>query len=274
MIQLQIETSSTCNARCGFCVYSTSGRAAKIMPIALYEKIVTEAATKPSITVLCLNGLNDPIADPLLVERVALARRLRQDWWIFFHTNGFALTLDKFLKLKEAGLSFISISLNALDAEQHARAMGVRGKFEHVTKVAETVIASRGPVGVNVTAVCDYKNFTEDHARAFAKRWGHYEMDDGFGKCISIGNWSGDIESPRTFKPNEWCMRATGQIYVTHDGKVTTCCFDPLGKQVFGDLNTQTLAGIYAGEEYVKFREAHSENRADEYEVCKVCTRI
>jgi len=254
-------------------VYPEAKRWGGLLPMDLYRKMVDEAATKPIITHLVLNGLGEPLLDPHLVERLEYAVRARPDWNIHFHTNGVYLTPDMFEKLKAAGLSFLSISLNALDEPQHRRAMGLTDKFDIVCANAKYAIEHKDDMGINVTAIADEKNFTIDHAKKFLKRWGDYRMD-GYGKCISIGNWSGDIESSREFKPNECCIRAITQIYVTYDGKVTTCCFDPTGKMTFGNVNDQSIADIYNSEAYVKFREDHSNDMADLYDICKGCTRI
>jgi radical SAM protein with 4Fe4S-binding SPASM domain len=274
MIQLQIETTSTCNAKCGFCPYVTAKRWGTLMPMGLFERIVTEAAAKPTVTVFALNGLGEPLLDPHLVERIRIARNLRPDWVIYFHTNGFTLTPATFHKLADAGLSHLSISLNAVSAAQHERAMGVKGKYDTVVKNIEYAIANKpNSMRIEVTAIADFKEFTFEHSKEFLKRWGNWQMD-GHGKCVYIGNWSGDIESSRPFTPNECCVRATTQIYVMADGRVSTCCFDPTGKQIFGDLRTQSLSEIYSDPVYVQFREDHAYDRADKYEQCKGCTRI
>ena len=42
----------------------------------------------------------------------------------------------------------------------------------------------------------------------------------------------------------------------------------------FGNVNDQSISEIYNSEAYVKFREDHANDRADLYDICKVCTRI
>ena len=40
-MELQLETTSTCNARCHFCVYPTAGRQGGLMSMGLFEKIAS-----------------------------------------------------------------------------------------------------------------------------------------------------------------------------------------------------------------------------------------
>lgn len=275
MLQLQIETNSTCNAACRFCIYPVveESRRGKLMSMDLYSKIVREAATFTSITFLTLNGLSEPLLDPKLAERIKMARDLRPDWFIYFHTNGVYLTSDRFRALQDAGTSFVSVSVNALNAEQHEKAMGLVGKYDKVCNNLTDAIANSETTDVECTAIMDIDNFTEEDARNFLRKWGD-RRTNGRGKCVYVGNWSGDMLARRPFKANECCERAVKQIYVMYDGRVTACCFDPTGKMIFGDLNKQTLAEVYSSAEYLGFRLDHSENRADAYDICKNCTRI
>jgi radical SAM protein with 4Fe4S-binding SPASM domain len=112
-----------------------------------------------------------------------------------------------------------------------------------------------------------------EDVETFLRRWGDIRMD-GYGLCVVEGNWTSDTRTVREIRPSEACPRALSQIYVTYDGKATTCCFDPTGKQTFGNLNEQTIREVYNGVDYVTFREDHANNRADKYDICKGCTRI
>lgn len=272
-IQLQLENTSTCNAKCFFCVYPTAERWGGLMSQDLFRKILDEAAGIDHITQVCITGLGEPTLDSHLVDRVKYAKEKKPDAFIDVFTNGVYLTPKRFEELRDAKLSSIQVSLNAVRQEQHERIMGLKGKFQTVCDNIDYAIANRGSCNVEVRAVINGDEFTREDGFEFYKRWGRRNAD-GFGALINEGNWAGDNRTIRDFKPNEACFRALAQIYVTFDGKVTTCCFDPTGKQVFGDLNKQTLQEIYSSPDYVAFREAHFQDRADEYPICRDCTRI
>jgi radical SAM protein with 4Fe4S-binding SPASM domain len=116
-------------------------------------------------------------------------------------------------------------------------------------------------------------DWSRDDVVAFYGRWGHRDLG-GFGQLVLEGNWAGDNPTVRPFNPKDACGRALGQIYVLWDGRVSTCCFDPDGKQVFGDLRVASLRDVYNSPRYVAFREAHYRNQADLYDICRNCTRI
>ena len=274
-IQLQVENITTCSARCVFCTYPQvmSERAGQSMPMDLYRKIVDDMATIPQITTLKITGLSEPTLDPLLEERVAYSKKKAPNVLTQIYTHGAHLTPKRHDSLRAAGLDSIVVSLNAVRAEQHEAVMGLKGKFDIVCRNIDYAIANRNGRHVEVHAVCNEDTFNRQDVIDFSLRWGHASAG-GFGLCVWEGNWTGDTRTVRDFTPNKCCFRATSQIYVTYDGKVTPCCFMPLGNVSFGDLNTQTIRDVYNNNPHLNFREKHAADRADEFEYCKTCTRI
>jgi MoaA/NifB/PqqE/SkfB family radical SAM enzyme len=271
-IQLQLETTSTCNAACQFCVYPAAQRWGQLMPMSMYQRIVDEAATIPHIYELCLTGLGEPTLDPMLEDRVLYARG-RTGIPIGVFTNGVYMTPDRFTGLQTAGLSYVVFSLNAVRPEQHEAQMGLKGKFGTVCANVEFAIANRNGTKVEVRAVASPGAWTRADSQEFVRKWGQVDLG-GYGQLIAEGNWAGDNRTVHMPKPSECCHRALTQIYVLADGRVTTCCFDPAGAQVFGDLKHQTIREVYKSKPYVEFRRAHFENKADQYAICGSCSRI
>lgn len=272
-LQLQMETISTCNARCRFCVYPTAMRQGGVMSRALFRKIINETAAIREITSYVLHGLGEPLLDVLLTERIKYIKWLKPEASIEIYTNGLLLTPDRFEDLKAAGITSVVVSLNAVSEKQHRFIMGMANKFDTICSNIDYVIAHPGEVKFQVHAVIDDENFTRKDAIEFYSRWGH-RNEGGYGICVVEGNWAGDDKTVGSFDPKSCCDRAVGQVYVLYDGRVSMCCFDPTGKTVFGDLSKQTIRDIYNNDNYLKFRIAHWENRADEYEQCRGCSRI
>jgi len=275
MITLQLETTSTCDAACGFCPYPTAERWGGLMKMDLYRKIIDEAATINKFSFLNLHGLGEPLLDPKLNDRLSYARDLMPEVTRCIYTN--AVHLAKRLPgLIDAGLNRVVISLNAINAEQHENIMKLHGKWEQcVEGVDDSIVATVTSPGftVEVHAVVSESYFTLKDAEQFIERWGNAKKS-GYGLVIVEGNWAGEYESIRPFNPNERCHRAMEHIYVMYDGRISTCCFDPTGKQIMGDLNKETLREIYSRDPYLQFRQDHQDNKADLYPICKVCTRI
>ncbi len=269
MLTLQLETTSTCNAKCHFCLYPEAKRWGGLMSMDLYRKIIDEAAEVPQVETIMLQGLGEPLLDSKLEDRIWYASQKNGQWNVAIFTNGVHLTPSRIHALRDAGLTHLTVSLNAVRPEQHKRIMGLKDKFDQVVANCDYAIEVLPQTEIHAVA---NEDFNREDIRAFYFRWGRLGMG-GRGQCIYEGNWS-DKEAKHPFQPNDHCFRATRHIYVLYDGKVSTCCFDPTGKMVFGDLNHQTLKEVYNGYAYQNFRQDHFDNKAALYSICATCTRI
>lgn len=273
MISLQIETVSTCNAACSFCVYPQVAemRRGQVMDMDLYKSIIDQAVETGKFHNVKLTGLGEPTLDRFLEERVKYASG--KGLYTQIYTNGVPLVPARHDSLRAAGLDSIVFSLNAVRADQYKEIMGI-DKFDRVMENITHAILNRGDKHVEVHAVHTGDTFTAADQLEFYRHFGDARDGSGVGLVISEGNWAGDNRTQRDFSPNECCHRATQHLYIMVDGRISTCCFDPTGKQIFGDLTKQTIKEAYNAEPYVAFRKAHSEDRADLYEICRTCTRI
>jgi radical SAM protein with 4Fe4S-binding SPASM domain len=240
----------------------------------LFYKIADEVVGIDLIETIMFHGLNEPLLDKRLETFVAYYRDKKPMQYRNIFTNGMFLTPERFDALKEAGLTSCVISLNANSQEQHEQIMGVKGMFLQTVRNIVHAINNRGDaMAVEVHTVVNHDTFTKDDAIEFTKRWGQ-ARGDGYGLTVVEANWAGQNRQIYQFDKSKGCDRALGSVYVMYDGRVTTCCQDPFGHNVFGDLNTQTLREIYASKMFTQFRKDHFEDKADRWEICRNCTRI
>jgi radical SAM protein with 4Fe4S-binding SPASM domain len=279
-ITLQLETVSTCNAKCHFCPYTKNidNRQGKLMDMELFKKVADQQAEIPQMGVMILQGLGEPLLDRHLNERLKYAEDLNIYTSIF--TNGFALTPDRFNALIENGLDSLVVSLNAVTAEQHEKIMGVKGRFDKIVAACDYIIANKpDDFEFAIHTVRNDDQFTAMDSAKFALRWGVRNLNSGYGRVIEEGNWAKEnreapIKGNYHLGGDKGCARANNQFYVLWDGRVTTCCFDPTGKNVWGNLNVQTIKEVYSNPAYVQFREDHWNDKATRHEICRGCTRI
>lgn len=287
-VTLQIETISSCNARCHFCVYKNNykWRAGKKMDDKLFYKIIDEAATIKYFRTFIFHGLCEPLLDSRIEQFVDYTNRVMPKGTIKnLFTNGVYLFPERFDALRKAGLDSIIISLNANNQEQHERVMGLKGKFDQVVANTEYARANRGDmINFQVDAVHNDDQFPEAECYKFLEKWGvrygstcppGMKQGTGVGLVVREGNWAGENRTIRMpEKNNTSCARALSAFNVLYTGVVSACCFDPTGKLTFGDLNTQSIREIYNSDKYVQFRQDHFENKADNWEICAKCSRI
>ena len=272
-VQLQIENTNVCQAKCVFCTYPSMQRPKGSQSLALTRKILDEAATIPEIEMVTFTGLGEPLLDPKLLERIAYARKMLPKLPITLFSNGALLTPKLFDNLVDAGLSTLYVSLNGVRPEQRSQVMGL-DDFEKVTKALDYAReTSNGRCGVIVKGISSKDLMECGDADKFRARWGGFTAEGGSAFLHLEGNWAGKM-FPMRVLPTEPCSRALSQIMVLWDGRVALCCFDGEGEVILGDLNTQSIREAYNSEKYVAIRQAHHEGRRQSVPICARCTGI
>jgi radical SAM protein with 4Fe4S-binding SPASM domain len=237
-----------------------------LMSMDLFHKIADEAISIPIVNAIVITGLGEPLQDKFLFDRIEYIRQRSPGIGIELVTNGQLLTPQKIDALRDAGLTKMSVSLNAVTRERRIAIMKL-DDFDHVVAMCDYAIAHGRPMNVIVKAVCGPDLMNGAELTAFQARWGVNAF------LHSEGNWAGETWMPRT-PPHQACSRPSTQIMVLHDGRVSLCCFDGEGKEILGDLNTQSIREVFNGTRATDIRIAHRDGRRHEIEVCKHCTAI
>ncbi|MFH1442215.1 MAG: radical SAM/SPASM domain-containing protein [Candidatus Omnitrophota bacterium] len=125
---IEIETHAFCNRTCSFCPNSQINRLNKnqIMPVPVFNKIISELELIDYRNVLKLHRYNEPLALDIIFDRISYARRQLPHANIGIHSNGDYVTKEMLLRLEEDGLNFLQLSLyidfNGAKEEQFYRA--------------------------------------------------------------------------------------------------------------------------------------------------------
>ena len=112
--QVEIETHSYCNRRCGYCpnvVGDRLGPNAR-MPDDIFDRIIRDLKDIDFSGVIVLSNYNEPLADRQIVERIAQTRAHLPKSDIHIYTNGDYLTPDLLEDLAKAGLNYMHISIH------------------------------------------------------------------------------------------------------------------------------------------------------------------
>lgn len=150
LMNINLEVTKRCNARCGFCDYW------KIKaPVELRDYVPVVKKLSP-LSVGLTGG------EPLLRDDLAnLIAGLRHNFGFLFIgliTNGYLLSQERGIELWSAGLDELSISLDYLD-ERHDRERGLAGLTEHILSVVPKLRSAGVSLCFNV--VIKRQNFRE-----------------------------------------------------------------------------------------------------------------
>jgi hypothetical protein len=120
--QILIENTNCCNAQCVMCPRDTLTRKRGFMEFALFEKIMTELSGARRKPVVHLHGFGEPLLDPLLPERIRLAKAcgIKQTYIV---TNASLLFPETARSLIDAGLDAMKISFYGTDEASYNATM-------------------------------------------------------------------------------------------------------------------------------------------------------
>ena len=114
--KIYVELTTRCNLQCPMCLKFSEGNCIEEgdLPLAVFKKL---APSLSHTEFLVLNGIGEPLLHPDLDEMIAIARTaMPVDARIAFQSNGLLLSQNRALRLVQAGLDTICLSLDDLDA--------------------------------------------------------------------------------------------------------------------------------------------------------------
>jgi cyclic pyranopterin phosphate synthase len=170
LTDLRLSVTGRCNFRCVYCRTGTGGAQSTDLPLADYARIL-RVFVSLGIEKIRLTG-GEPLLRQGLLDLVRETASLKPAFApegsldIALTTNGFDLApLAK--PLKDAGLTRITVSMDAVDPETFARITRVPGSFERVLAgIHAAQDAGFGPIKVNCVLL---RGFNDSQIEAFAE---------------------------------------------------------------------------------------------------------
>jgi MoaA/NifB/PqqE/SkfB family radical SAM enzyme len=269
---VKIELTSQCNYRCGFCAHRLRMKDRGGMDRAFYERIVGEMADA-GVEELGVFYIGESFMCGWLPEAIAFAKR-RGIPYVFLTTNGSLATPERVRACMAAGLDSLKFSMNNADEAQFEEIAAVKGRLfrESVAnlKRARAVrdaggyacglyassIRYDGEQQVRMQAlVDDIRPFVDEHYWLPLYSMGSMttQREEELGYRPIAGN-QGRIGALREPLP---CWSAFTEGHITHDGKLSACCFDAGYKWVMADLNAVSFMQGWNSPSFMKLREAH-----------------
>lgn len=257
-----VDPSSACNFRCKFCptgdrqLIKNTGRWQGTMKFDLYTKIIDDLKEfdRP-LKVLRLYKEGEPLLNPHLSDMISYAKRSGMADYIDTTTNGSLLTNDLSLRLIDAGLDRINISVDAMSDEQFLEFTKTKVNFDNYVDNIRFLYDNRQKCEICVKIVGDFlsdderKNFFEVFGdisdRIFIENtapcWPEFDVEQRTGVTISKGIYDNPLSVVNT------CPYIFYSMSVNSDGSVSLCFLDWARKLIIGDVRTQSLHDIWFG---------------------------
>jgi MoaA/NifB/PqqE/SkfB family radical SAM enzyme len=247
---VEIEVFSFCNRTCWFCPNSYIDRRSEnqFMPEPLYRKILENLQDIDYKETISYSRYNEPLADPIIFERLELARTMVPNAVLHFNTNGDYFNKDILHQLYDSGLRSLNIQVYLPGKSPYSDKLAAKLLMERLTKYNLTF-------EFGFSRPLDWLEyhvpFKDMKIRIYARNFSKNGSDRG----AAIQELSQDKirHSP--------CLVPFTDIYIDYNGKVVPCCnirsdIEAHTDFVLGDLNdkNQSLFTIFQSPTAAAFR--------------------
>lgn len=265
---VDIELASVCNLKCPMCYTITDEFKekvnAKLIDFELFKKIIDEIAGKIPALRLSLRG--ESTLHPKFIECIKYAKDkgIKE---ISTLTNGSKLELEYFKKIVDAGIDWITISVDGMadEYEKIRRPLKFNETLQKIKDMHQYKLDSglHKPV-IKIQSL--WPSIKKDPSKFF----------DTFEPITNLIAFNPLIDylqndSDIVYIENFSCPQLYQRLVVGADGSVMMCSNDEENDHIIGNANTENVYNIWHGEALNKVRALHK--KQDGYKNLDVCKR-
>jgi pyruvate-formate lyase-activating enzyme len=273
---VSLETHTVCTQACSFCPVSIAPRKPERMRTELFERLVKEIASyRDTIEAVTLNNYNEPTADRRFTSQVRTL--MEHGLPVAVLSNGSTFTPDKVDALVSMGpIFYLSVNITNLDRERYA----AERRRDHLPTVLEHLDYMKDKPVAETMDLIVLGHEDEQH-RADTAALTERFADSRFNvRPFEIMDRAGYL--PFGLKPdkphaqlrgcNNTGSRPIEHIHINPQGKCILCCEDYDEFHKVGDLTTQTIDEVLAGEEMARLRRmVYGVEEAPADFICRKC---
>lgn len=266
--EIQIETTSICNAKCNFCPNSYLKREKMVMTDEVFDMVMRrlrEEGLQISRFLLLLCG--EPLIDKQIFQRINRIKKQYPNAQIEFTTN-FSLANESIIEeMLNSGLDTVTISLNACNKEEYEKVMHLKydKTIENLNLLERMIKQYNSKLNVKLSIVVSDDN--RDSIQLFHDMW-----DELFDiREICLGNWVGEKQNVIDKRDRRGtCPILFKTINILSNGDYALCCFDAEGC-VGKNVMTDRVLKAYRSPKFMRIR-LHHLLRGRTNEECQECS--
>lgn len=266
---VDMELATVCNLKCPMCYTITDDFKekvnAKLMDFELFKRILDEIGGKVPALRLSLRG--ESTLHPRFVDAIHYAK-IKGVKEVSTLTNGSKLTLEYFKKIVEAGIDWITVSVDGMDDEYEKIRKPL--KFEETLHKLKEIHNYKEENNLHkpVIKIQSLWPAIKCNPERFYNTFAPITDLIAFNPLIDYLQKDTDIEYVNDF----CCPQLYQRMVVGADGQVMMCSNDEEGDFIIGNANIESIHDIWHGEILNRVRRAHKEkNGFMNFEVCRKC---
>ncbi len=255
-IQLDLELADYCNLQCSMCPRSIDRGSNARLSFSDFKRLIDEGAEN-GLRAIGLSGGGEPLLNKNLLEMISYASS-KGIIDIRLITNGTLLTPELSQKLVTSGLTWISISIDAMKPETYKKIRGgdLRKLENSITALLDAREKSKQllPV-VRVSYISMQVN--RDETDDFVAKWSPLvDFIDIQDYLDNIGIKTSSIKVDLDDALDKWwCFMPWQRMGITAQGIATPCCTFQGRELPMGDIHQHTITEIWNSELMTKLRE-------------------
>jgi len=283
-----VDPSDICNFNCRFCpsgdleLMRKVGRKITVMDFDLYKKVIDDICDfdKP-IKVLRLYKDGEPLLNARFADMVKYAKDSGCAERIDTTTNASMLDPERNLKIINAGLDRINISIEGVNAEQYLWLSNYRIDFDELVSNIKHFYDNRN--GCEMIIKINGDLIKAEDKEKFYEIFG--DICDGIFIEHAMGCWyefdMGGIKQNDKFgiygqpiKEVEVCPYVFYSMSINSNGTASACFLDWARKLLIGDVKTESVKDIWYGERLAEYQKLFLEKKRNEHPICSKCSQL
>jgi len=266
---VDLELASVCNLKCPMC-YTISPQYkekvnAKLMEFQLFQKVIDEIGGKVPAVRLSLRG--EATLHPKFIDCIAYAKKhgIKE---VSTLTHGGKLTREYFKKMVDAGIDWITVSVDGVGATYERIRKPIT--FAQILDNIKQMKSCKEECGIHkpVVKIQGVWPAIKANLQEYYDTFLPYVDLIAFNPLIDYLGKDEDIEYLENFS----CPQQYQRLVIGADGLVMKCSNDEENEEVIGDVNRETVYGIWHGEKMKRVRGMHKKNNGFmQSAVCRKC---
>jgi len=273
---VQIQTTSSCNARCIICPYykSSKNNPSGIMDIKLFNKIINECKDYP-LKIINLFLMNEPLMDKRLPKLISIIKDKIPTTKVDISTNASLLTEKMSHQLLDSNLDSITLSIHGFDKNEYESIMKGLVFSETISKINKFLEINYNKNN-KIRTTINIKNIKNKFYLNKEQIISEFRKKGAFIHEGLLTNRGGNVENFEAITNNYFyaapvCKRPFGYMGVLFDGKIVACCADYNRENIIGDVSKQTIKEVWNNKLYKHMRNSFNKNDFNDFNLCKLC---
>ena len=286
---INIDPSDRCNFQCKFCptgdrelMKRTPGRNHGLIDFDLYKKIIDDLNEfDDKIKVIRLYKDGEPLLHPRFADMVKYAKSSPKVDRVDTTTNAALLNKDLSLKIIDAGLDRINISIEGVRDEQYKEFSRANVNFEKLVENIAFFYEHRAQCEMIVKINEDV--ISEEDKQTFLNTFG--DITDGIFIESIMDCWpTFDIEQVKVNESRGIYGQAIKEVLtcpypfysfaINSDGTASLCFLDWHRKLVIGDMHKQTVKEIWDSKIMKDYQKMFLQGERKNHPICADCGQL